>query len=178
MCKLVSSVRYSGNSTWYEDKNNTYICCAGLSSQSYKYLQPQHNIRSKDFHQGHKARLKCPCPMYRGRPALGTFLCPGRSALCTFLDQGQPAPGTQGYQPWVQDGNSGLTALGTFLYRRQPALCTFLDRGRPAPGTQGYQPWVQDGNSGLAALGTFLYRRHPALCTFLDQGRQALGTRR
>ena len=90
--------------------------------------------------------------MYRGWHALGTFLCSGRSAPCTFLDKGWPALGTQGYQPWVQDGNSGLTALGTFLYWRQPALCTFLDQGRQAPGTQGYQPSVQHGNSGLVTL--------------------------
>ena len=106
------------------------------------------------------SRLKCPCPVYRGRHALGTFLCPGRSAPCTFLDQGQPALGTQGYQPWVQDGNSRLTALGTFLYWRQAAICTFLDQGRPAPGTLGYQPWVQDGNSGLPALSFFNWTTH------------------
>ena len=69
---------------------------------------------------------KSPCSLYRGRPALGAFLCLGQPALCTFLDQGRPAPGIQGYQPLVRDGNSGLSALGTFLYQRQPALCTFL----------------------------------------------------
>merc|ERR1712051_1003814 len=31
--------------------------------------------------------------------------------LCTFLDQGRKAPGTQGYQPSVQHGNSELVAL-------------------------------------------------------------------
>ena len=57
-----------------------------------------------------------------------------------------PRAAMQGYPPWVQEGNSGLTALGTFLYQRQPALCTFLDQGQPALGTKTYL--------GLSALVT------------------------
>ena len=71
-----------------------------------------------------------------GLVSLGTFLYRRQPALCTFLDQGRPALGTQGYQPLVQDGNSGMAALGTFLYRRHPALCTFLDQGGQALGTR------------------------------------------
>ena len=90
--------------------------------------------------------VKMSLPMYRGKPALGTFFVPRAVRPVYFSGPRAACPGQQGYQPWVQDGNSGLTALGTFLYRRQPALCTFLDQGQPALGTKTYL--------GLSALVT------------------------
>ena len=118
------------------------IILTGLDNKTFLLL-----FVKSDFSTLEKTYTKMSLPRVPGEACPGYIFVPRAVALCTFLEQGRrPALGTRGYQPWVQDGNSGLTALGTFLYQRQPALCTFLDQGRSAPGTQGYQPWVQDGN--------------------------------